>query len=131
MSNAGTVVFSLLGPVLDSGVGARRWDRWRPNVALCRHPDLLIDQLELLYQKRYQKLADQIIADIAGVSPETTVHLHQVEFRDPWDFEEVYTALLDFSRRCTFTPEEQQYLVHITTGTHVAQICLFLLTEAR
>lgn len=131
MSNAGTVVFSLLGPVLDSGVGARRWNRWRPNVALCRHPDLLIDQLELLYQKRYQKLADQIIADIAGVSPETTVHLHQVEFRDPWDFEDVYTALLDFSRRCTFTPEERQYLVHITTGTHVAQICLFLLTEAR
>jgi transcriptional regulatory protein RtcR len=24
-----------------------------------------------------------------------------------------------------------QYLIHITTGTHVAQICLFLLTETR
>lgn len=83
MNKAKTVVISLLGPVLDSGTGARRWDRWRPNVALCRHPDLLVDQLELVYQKRYQKLADQIIADIAGVSPETTVRLHQVEFHDP------------------------------------------------
>ncbi len=131
MSRPKTVVFSFLGSVLDSGAGARRWDRWRPNVSLCRHPELLIDQLELVYQKRYQKLADQIVADIAGVSPETTVRLHQVEFRNAWDFEEVYTALLDFSRGCVFTPEEQQYLVHITTGTHVAQICLFLLTESR
>ena len=28
-------------------------------------------------------------------------------------------------------PGEEEYLVHITTGTHVAQICLFLLTESR
>jgi len=27
--------------------------------------------------------------------------------------------------------DEEQYLVHITTGTHVEQICLFLLAEAR
>ena len=26
---------------------------------------------------------------------------------------------------------KEEYLVHITTGTHVAQICWFLLTEAR
>ena len=28
-------------------------------------------------------------------------------------------------------PEEEDYLIHITTGTHVAQICLFLLAESR
>ena len=28
-------------------------------------------------------------------------------------------------------PEKEDYLIHITTGTHVAQICLFLLAEAR
>ena len=27
--------------------------------------------------------------------------------------------------------DADDYLIHITTGTHVAQICLFLLTEAR
>ncbi len=42
----------------------------------------------------------------------------------------VYTALLDFARRYPFNPDKENYLVHITTGTHVAQICLFLLTEA-
>ncbi|MEL6797862.1 MAG: RNA repair transcriptional activator RtcR, partial [Planctomycetota bacterium] len=30
-----------------------------------------------------------------------------------------------------FDTEREDYLVHITTGTHVAQICSFLLTEAR
>ena len=40
-------------------------------------------------------------------------------------------ALLDFARKYPFAPEEEDYLVHITTGSHVAQICLFLLTESR
>jgi transcriptional regulatory protein RtcR len=43
----------------------------------------------------------------------------------------VYSALHDFVRRYSFNTEQFEYLVHITTGTHVAQICLFLLTEAR
>ena len=35
------------------------------------------------------------------------------------------------ARGYPFDPESEDYLVHITTGTHVAQICLFLLTESR
>ena len=54
-----------------------------------------------------------------------------LDFADPWDFEEVYGKLLDFARAYPFDPEAEDYLIHITTGTHVAQICLFLLTEAR
>ncbi len=27
--------------------------------------------------------------------------------------------------------DSEEYLIHITTGNHVAQICLFLLTESR
>jgi transcriptional regulatory protein RtcR len=37
----------------------------------------------------------------------------------------------DFARSYRFDPETEDYLVHITTGSHVAQICLFLLTESR
>lgn len=54
-----------------------------------------------------------------------------LDFTNPWDFEEVYGKLLDFARSYPFDPEAENYLIHITTGTHVAQICLFLLTEAR
>jgi transcriptional regulatory protein RtcR len=42
----------------------------------------------------------------------------------------VYGALHDFAR-ATLRHRGEDYLIHITTGTHVAQICLFLLTEAR
>ena len=50
---------------------------------------------------------------------------------DVWDFEQVYGALHDFATSYPFAPEQEDYLVHVTTGTHVVQICLFLLTESR
>lgn len=125
-----TVVIGLIGAVMDTGGGPERWQRWRPTVDLCRHENLVVDRFELVYAQKFSKLADQLTADIGTVSPETVVRGHQVEFKDPWDFQEVYTALHDFARRYPFNPEKENYLVHITTGTHVAQICLFLLTEA-
>jgi transcriptional regulatory protein RtcR len=126
-----TVVLGLLGTQLDSGKGAARWDRWRPSVDLCRHDDLIVDRFELLHERQFSAMAEGIAADIAHVSPETTVRRHAVEFHDPWDFEDVYGALLDFADGYPFAPEREDYLVHVTTGTHVAQICLFLLTESR
>ena len=126
-----TVVIGILGTTLDAGKGARRWERWRPTVSLCQHDDLLIDRLDLLHDKRSNSLANAIIEDIASVSPETKVVEHDVEMLDPWDFEEVYGLLHDFATRYPFDTDREEYLVHITTGSHVAQICNFLLTEAR
>ncbi len=125
------VVIGLLGTTLDGGGGVQRWERWRPTVDLCRHDDLVIDRLELLHQEKFNKLGDTVTADIARCSPETQVRRHMVEFANPWDFQEVYGTLLDFARAYRFDPDKEDYLVHITTGTHVSQICLFLLTEAR
>lgn len=124
------VVIGLLGPVLDQGIGPRRWERWRPSVSLFQHEELLVDRFEMIHQKKYHSLADKIRQDIASVSPETAVNHHKIEFDDPWDFEEVYGALDRFARGYCFEPDSEEYLVHITTGTHVAQICLFLLTES-
>jgi len=127
-----TTVFSILGTTLDRrGKGNARWERWRPTVSLCQHDDFIVDRLELLFDNHSQKLAHQVTDDIRLVSPETEVIHHLVNFNAPWDFENVYAQLLDFTRAYTFTPESENYLVHITTGTHVAQICWYLLTEAR
>jgi transcriptional regulatory protein RtcR len=126
-----TVAIGLLGATLDSGKHPDRWQNWRPSVSLCRQPDLIVHRLELLYGKRDLSLANTIKNDIQTVSPETEVRLHEIEFGDPWDFEEVYETLFQFARRYTFDIEAEDYLIHITTGTHVAQICLFLLVEAR
>jgi transcriptional regulatory protein RtcR len=125
------VAISILGTQLDMGRKADRWTRWRPNVGLAQQPGLFIDRLELIHDNHAEGLAQTIAADIEAVSPATELRRHVVNFRDPWDFSEVYTALRDFARAYPFDPDGEDYLVNITTGTHVAQICWFLLTEAR
>jgi transcriptional regulatory protein RtcR len=125
------VVIGFLGSTLDaSKFGPTRWGKWRPTVALAMHEDLRIDRFVMIHADIHTRLAEFVAEDIASVSPETTVDRHIINFTDPWDFEEVYGKLLDFARDYPFDPEAEDYLVHITTGTHVAQICLFLLTEA-
>lgn len=124
------VAFGFLGTTLDRAQGAERWSKWRPTVAMCQQDDLLIARLELLVEPRFADLAKSVVADIAQVSPETEVVLHEFALKDPWDFQEVYERLYDFVRGCDFQSEREDYLIHLTTGTHVAQICWFLLNEA-
>ena len=131
MERKRTVVIGLLGPVLDNGRGPERWERWRPSVAVCQHDELLVDRFELLCEPSFNALGETIVKDLGTVSPESTVRMHAIVFADPWEFEGVYGALHEFARTYPFKPEEEDYLIHITTGSHVAQICLFLLTEAR
>ena len=124
------VTFGFLGSTLDRAQGAERWSKWRPTVAMCQHDDLLISRLELLVEPKFAELAKSVVADIAKVSPETEVVVHEFALMDPWDFQEVYERLYDFVSGYDFQPEKEDYLIHLTTGTHVAQICWFLLNEA-
>jgi len=125
------VGIGLLGLKLDQGAGANRWDRWRPTVSLFQHEDLLFDRFELIFQCGHEATAEVVARDIAAVSPQTEVRCHGVRFTDPWDFEEVFAAFYEFASGYPFDTDRESYLVNITTGTHVAQICLFLLTESR
>ena len=131
MGNKKQVAVSFLGTVLDSGFGQGRWQKWRPNVAMNQRHDFHLDRIELFYSEKYRDLADHVKADIQQVSPHTAVNLVPMELENPWDFSEVYTKLHDWAAGYTFDTEEETYLTHITTGTHVAQICLFLLVESR
>ena len=126
-----TVVIGYLGSQLDGGATVDRWNRWRPSVSVCQHEDFLVDRFELLIDKRSKRLAKVVGEDLQSVTPETDVRIHEVSFVDPWDFEEVYGAMHDFARAYKFKTDKENYLVHITTGTHVFQICAFLLTESR
>ena len=125
------VVIGFLGTTLDKGQSYQRWEKWRPTIDLHSFDDLVFDRSELLYDKRYSKLCDQIVEDIKVVSPETIINQHLLNITSPWDFEDVFAALFDFSKTYPFDLENEEYYFHITTGTHVVQICLFLLTESR
>jgi transcriptional regulatory protein RtcR len=131
MKQKRTVVIGFVGTQLDSGKGSGRWERWRPTVALTQQDDVIIDRIELLYNGHVESLITQVSQDIAAVSPETTVVPHHLNIDDAWDFEDVYGTLFDFAKTYPFNPDHEDYWIHITTGTHVVQICMFLMTEAR
>ena len=125
------ILVSLLGSTLDNhGRGEGRWGVWRPSVALAMQEELHFDRYYLLYQPDFRALCRRVEEDIRTCSPDTEVIAEAIAFRDPWDFGEVYSKLYDFSREKNFSAEEHDYYIHITTGTHVAQICLFLLNES-
>ncbi|MDE2422288.1 MAG: RNA repair transcriptional activator RtcR [Gammaproteobacteria bacterium] len=125
-----TIVLGFVGSTFDQGYKEDRWLRWRPTVSLCMHEDLHIDELHLLYNPRDKRLVKQVTEDIAQVSPLTKVIGIPFTLRDAWDFAEVYGALYDWVRAFRFDPTKNDYLLHITTGTHVVQICWYLLLEA-
>ena len=126
MANSLTVL-GFLGTQLDAGRGPQRWSRWRPTVSLFQHDELLVDRLLLLVPR--EGAGDTVIADVRRLSPETRVQPVVLPLTDPWDFELVFAALHDLARQLPFDDDDELW-VHITTGTHVAQICLFLLTES-
>lgn len=130
--NKQKVVIGFLGTKLDSGVSDKRWERWRPSVALAGHGEFGVARLELLLtNEEHMSMAQQVANDVLSVSPDTEVNAHILQsVSDPWNFPQVYAALHEFCSRYDFR-DDCEYFVHLTTGTHVAQICLFLLTKAR
>ena len=128
-----TVAISVLGTQKDAhgGAGPARWDTWRPTIGLVQQENLPIDELHLILNKEHMPLAERIKADIRSVSPETKVVFDIIQLSDPWDFEEVYGKFYDYAKSPCFHKERTNYCIHISTGSHVEQICLFLLAESR
>ncbi len=125
------VVIGILGSRLDhGGLGRRRLERWRPTVSLLMHPEFPIHEYLLLYLPEDEALLAVTLRDMAAVSPHTRVSCFPIPCDDAWDFEQVYSQIHGIAVSQTFDTEANNYFVNITTGTHVAQICLFLLAEA-
>lgn len=127
-----TTVISVLGTQKDAhgGSGPSRWDTWRPNIGLVQQENLPIDELHLIFNSEHKNLAERIKADIRSVSPETKIVFDVIELKDPWDFEEVYAKFYDYAKSPAFHEEKTRYYIHMSTGSHVEQICLFLLAES-
>ena len=127
-----TVGIGFLGSTLDnSGPKGDRWNRWRPTVAACWQNEFKFDRYEIWYSFKNKSLLDIVVADIKKIAPHTDIVLRPLEMTDPWSFEEVFSKLHDFAENYHFDLENENYFINITTGTHVAQICLFLLAESR
>ncbi|MGN0844279.1 MAG: RNA repair transcriptional activator RtcR [Kiritimatiellia bacterium] len=128
-----TTVISVLGTRKDAhrGSSPARWDTWRPTIGLVQQDGLPIDELHLIFSRQFEKLARQVKEDIDSVSPETNVIFDIIDLKDPWDFEEVFEKFYGYAKSPCFHEENTDYYIHMTTGSHVEQICLFLLAESR
>src|SRR5262249_57751171 len=87
------VVIGLLGTTLDGGHTAARWKRWRPSIAICQQAELRIDRFDLLMVGHTDRLAKQVIDDIAEVAPGVEVRPHVLAIADPWDLSVVSAGL--------------------------------------
>jgi transcriptional regulatory protein RtcR len=124
-------LLSVLGRRLDAGLSGRRWQRWRPSVAALQQPDLPVARYHLLELPGEAELGQQVAADLLELQPKLDLRRHPLPIQDAWNFEQVYGALHDLARALAIDPSRERLLVNVTTGTHVMQICLFLLVEAR
>ncbi|WP_431688167.1 RNA repair transcriptional activator RtcR [Hahella sp. NBU794] len=131
------VVFGFLGSTMDAvsrrrGKYEKRWQRWRPTVSIAQHPEAFpVDRLVLLYNPQDRELADEVIADIGDVAPKLQVDLQQLDFDAPWDLHQVFPKLYQFIDGYPFDTEKEEYFFHITTGSHIQQISIFLSVGAR
>ena len=124
------VVWGFLDPYWDQNKAHPSTGYWRPTVSAVENPAFPVARFELLVQPEHDALAEEIIAAIAEISPDTQVQLHRHSYRDLWDFEEVYAYLHDLVADYHFAPEREDYFFHMSTGTHVMRICAFLLVES-
>lgn len=115
---------AILGVERDNrGFNEKRWEHWRPTVALCSQPDLRLDELLLLVpQQGAERLIDITLHDLKTVSPQTKVVLCRLSVgNDPWDHRFAYDELATIAE--TLEPDIR-YLVCISTGTHPQQFAL-------
>lgn len=129
-------VYSILGTTLDvvskrKGKYERRWEKWRPTISIGQRPDdLLIDELVILCSENDLSLAEDIQTDFQDISPSSDVRIETLGFESPWDLETSYIELKDFIDGEKLSSRDDNYF-HITTGSHIQQIVVFLLTESR
>jgi transcriptional regulatory protein RtcR len=100
----------------------------RPTLFLCQQKGLQIKTLELLYQPEHYQLAKELAQDVGIEDIDVNLHPLNYDVDKAWDFETVYEQLYAFAQSYK-PPSKGQCFVHIGTGTHVAQICLFLLVK--
>lgn len=131
MTKREKVVFGALGTKKDNrGADEKRWKEYRPTIAICTDPNFQVSRYEMFYQPDFRELAEHVKADIE-LKTDIDVRLTCVDFKeDPWSLEYVFLAFYDFFREYKFNRDKADYFLNISTGTHVMQICLFLLAEA-
>jgi transcriptional regulatory protein RtcR len=120
-------LIGFLGVQKDSrGYNEKRWKKFRPSVGLCMHEGLSFDNYYILYQNKFINQLNFLIEDIKSVAPDLNIIPVAIDFDDLFDPVEALEKQLNF---VSGLPEDQEYLINLTTGTHTNQLAWFKLVE--
>ncbi len=125
------VVFGLFDPEWDGVTPDATTPAWRPTLCAVTQPDFPVARFILLVQSPFLAMAEKLVEEMRAASPGIEIEMHTNTLNDPWDFEEVYGYLFDIAEGQTYDLDHEDYFVHMSAGTHVMRISLFLLIEAR
>jgi transcriptional regulatory protein RtcR len=79
-----------------------------------------------LYQKSDKKSAENIKSEIESSSPNTKVEIDEIESL-AWDYGKVSQRLFDYVSQFPFDYKNENYYIHLTTGTDTVKNCWVLL----
>lgn len=109
-------------------------NKWRPNASLGQlktedGTPFRVDEVLLIYNDdEHIEQAREIQETIQQDTPTIKVTIKQLRRKNPWNFEEVFSAYYQFAKTLTID-ENAQYYLHLGTGTHVDKISFFLLAN--
>lgn len=122
-----TTMIGFLGTQKDArGFNEKRWERFRPTVASCCHPELGISHYYLIHDGKSDQLLDLTIGDMKRVNPSLIVKPFTMEFDDPFEPSESLLKQSNFVLKL----RSDDYLINFTTGSVVQQIAWFELVKA-
>ncbi|MDO5581982.1 MAG: RNA repair transcriptional activator RtcR family protein [Planctomycetia bacterium] len=90
-----------------------------------------VDEYYLFYQKDHEKKVPLLQKQIRKKNPSIKFNLVQTEFKGPWELTGVFAYLLNFMKDYSFDSQNNDYYIHLTTGTDVIKIAWFLLVSGR
>ncbi len=125
------VVFGMIGPQRDGGVDEGRHQRFRPTPSIVRQPSWPVDHLVMWYDSAGASLRELLAEDVRAYSPGTTVEQVFLDIPDHRDILRSWNALSTFVRDYDWKPDEEDYFVHITSGSRAFHIVMYLMTEAQ
>lgn len=126
-----SVAFCVLGESRERGTPASEPLRFRPVLDLCASTRPRIDRLELLVAPERLGLAAALQRQLSHVAPRTEVHIHEVKGLGGAALGDVHGALTEVASRYAFSPEDEEYLLHLSSGSALQQVAWIWLWGAR
>lgn len=120
-----TVILTFLAPAPAAPPGHQPW---HPILHLAQLEGRRADELVLLHTPSQLDEAERLRDELTRAHG-TDVALHPLAITDPNDFDQIYDALRHLAQEYEFDTTVDDYLVHASAGSSVAQACLVLMAQ--